>query len=84
MYGLTSQLRRACLSVPINLVEGQGRQNRKEMKHFVNIALGSLAETEYLLEFAKNLGLISPSEHAQIEQERSHIGKLLYGLYRKL
>lgn len=46
LYGITSQLRRAAVSIPTNIVEGSGRQNRKEFKQFVNIALGSLAETE--------------------------------------
>ena len=43
IYGITSQLRRAALSVPTNIVEGSGRQNKKEFRQFVNIALGSLA-----------------------------------------
>ena len=46
IYGITAQLRRAALSVPTNIVEGVGRQGRKELKQFINIALGSLAETE--------------------------------------
>ena len=47
VYGITSQLRRAAFSVPTNIVEGTGRQGKNEMRQFVNIALGSLAETEY-------------------------------------
>src|SRR3990167_9517017 len=47
IYGITSQIRRSSLSVAANLVEGYGRQGKKELKQFVNIALGSLAETEY-------------------------------------
>ncbi|RKY30005.1 MAG: diversity-generating retroelement protein bAvd family protein, partial [Candidatus Omnitrophota bacterium] len=50
-YGITSQLRRSVLSIPTNIVEGSGRQSRNEFRQFINIALGSLAETEYLLEF---------------------------------
>ena len=52
IYGVTSQLRRAALSVPTNIVEGYGRQGKKELRWFINIALGSLAETEYLLDFS--------------------------------
>ena len=52
IYALTSQLRRACLSVPTNIVERYGRQGRNELKYFVNIALGSLAEARYLLYFS--------------------------------
>ena len=51
IYGITSQLRRAALSVPTNIVEGYGRQGKNELRQFANIALGSLAETRYLLDF---------------------------------
>ena len=54
-YGITSQLRRAALSVPTNIVEGYGRQGQKEFKYFVNIALGSLAEVKYLMDFSTRL-----------------------------
>ena len=47
-YGITSQLRRASLSVPTNIVEGYARKSKKELKQFINIALGSYAETKYL------------------------------------
>jgi four helix bundle protein len=43
IFGITSQIRRAALSVPTNIVEGYGRQGRKELRQFANIALGSLA-----------------------------------------
>ncbi len=46
MYGITSQLRRAAISIPTNIVEGTGRQNKNELKQFINVALGSLAETD--------------------------------------
>jgi four helix bundle protein len=55
-FGITSQLRRAALSVPTNIVEGYARKSKKELAQFINIALGSLAETEYLLDFSKRLG----------------------------
>ena len=57
MYGLTSQLRRAILSVPLNIVEGYGRQSKKEYGRFLNIAYGSLKEAKYLLHFAHREGL---------------------------
>jgi len=51
LYAMTSQVRRAALSVPTNLVEGYARQGRNEFRQFTNIALGSLAEARYLLGF---------------------------------
>ena len=50
IYGITSQLRRAALSVPTNIVEGYGRQSKNELRRFTNIALGSLAEVKYLID----------------------------------
>lgn len=55
IYGITSQLRRAALSVPTNIVEGYARKGDKELARFVNIAIGSMAETEYLLDFSKRI-----------------------------
>ena len=52
-FGLTSQIRRAAISIPTNIAEGVGRQGKNETRQFANIALGSLAETEYLLSFCK-------------------------------
>ncbi len=82
LYGLTSQLRRAALSIPTNIAEGSGRQNRKEVKQFVNIALGSLAEVEYLLDFSLKLNLLSSKLHHQLQELRQETGNLLWGLFR--
>jgi len=84
VYGLTSQLRRAVLSVPVNIVEGTGRQGKKELKHFVNIALGSLAEVEYLLDFSLQLGYVTEDQHGCLQGLRQEVGKLLWGFYKSL
>ena len=84
IYGITSQLRRAALSVPVNIVEGTGRQSRKELKQFANIALGSLAETEYLLEFCKGIGYLGEEDFLELELLRQETGKLLWGFYKGL
>lgn len=84
IYGITSQLRRAVLSVPVNIVEGTGRQGRKELKQFANIALGSLAETEYLIEFCKDIGYLNEEKFLNLEQLRNKTGKLLWGFYKSL
>ena len=83
-YGLTSQLRRAVLSVPANIVEGYSRKGDKELARFLNIALGSLAETEYLLFFAKELSYLSDKQYQHIEALRNEAGKLLYNFYKKV
>ena len=84
IYGLTSQLRRAAVSVSANIVEGCGRQGKRELKHFVNIALGSLAETEYLLELSLRLGYLSEDKYKGIETVRSYAGALLWKFYLSL
>ena len=84
IYGMTSQLRRAALSVPTNIVEGYARKGDKELARFINISIGSLAEVEYLLAFSGRLQYISNSELAKIEVLRSEVGKLLWNFYKKI
>lgn len=84
MYGLTSQLRRAVLSIPTNIVEGYARKGDKELARFINIAMGSMAETEYLLDFSKKLGYLTEKDHERIEALRSEVGRLLWNFYRKV
>lgn len=83
-FGMTSQIRRSALSIPTNIVEGFGRQGRKEFKNFLNIALGSLAETEYLIDFSYRLGLLSSSDHKELQNLRHEVGCLLWKFYKKL
>ncbi len=82
VYGITSQVRRAALSGPTNIVEGYARKGDKELARFVNIALGSIAETEYLLAFAQRLGYLTENEYSQVEMLRSEVGKLLWSFYK--
>jgi len=84
LYGITSQLRRAALSVPTNIVEGYGRQGRRELRQFVNIALGSLAETEYLLDFSLKLGYLNQEGHRKLQDLRQEVGNLLWKFYNSL
>jgi four helix bundle protein len=58
LFGLTSQIRRAVSSIPTNISEGCGRNSDKEFNQFLNIALGSASETEYLLTLSKDLNYI--------------------------
>ena len=84
IYGITSQLKRAALSVPTNLVEGSGRQGKGESRQFANIALGSLAETEYLLDFSLRLEYFSQEIHKRLQDLRQEVGNLLWKFYLSL
>jgi len=83
MFGLTSQIRRAALSVPTNIVEGYARRSKKELIQFINVALGSLAETEYLLDFSIRLGYFKPKDNL-VEKLMEEVGKLLWSFYRSI
>lgn len=84
MYGIISQLRRAALSIPTNLVEGTGRNSEKEFAYFINIGSGSAAEVEYLLEFSKEMKYISEDKHQEMTLEIITIRKMLNSLYQKV
>ncbi len=84
LYGITSQLRRAVLSIPTNIAEGYGRQGKKELRQFVNIALGSLAETRYLLDFSSRLKYLSTEQYGRLESLAQEVGKLLWKFYKSL
>gem|GEM_PF-542463 len=77
-YALTSQLRRAAVSVPTNMVEGYAKHSPKELLRYLDIAAGSLTETEYLLELARDLGYFNQAEYDQIEETRSKAAFLLW------
>lgn len=82
IYGSTSQLRRAALSVVLNIIEGHGRQNKKEFYHFLRIAYASLVETEYLLSFTKDQGYMTEKEFEQLEEARLSCGQVLWRLLK--
>ncbi len=84
LYGITSQLRRAAISVPTNIVEGYARNSQNELKRFMSIALGSLAETEYLIEFCHDLEFYSQDVYLKIQNLRQEVGKLLWKFYQYL
>jgi len=84
VYGITSQIRRAALSIPTNIVEGYARSGDRELSRFINIALGSLAELEYLLDFSYEFGYLTESENKKLQYLRDEVGKLLWSFYRKV
>ncbi len=73
-YGLTSQIRRAAVSVPSNLAEGAARNSKKEFLNFISISLGSLAEVETQVIIAQRLNFCEPSnDFDQINEVRALI-----------
>ncbi len=83
LFGITSQLRRAVLSVPTNIVEGYSRRSRKEYKHFISIAMASLCETEYLLYFCNNIGYLK-QDVTSINALIVETDRLLWSFYLNL
>ncbi len=84
MFGLTSQVRRAVVSVPANVAEGVRRSGKKEYAHHISIAHGSLLETETLLTVARRRGFIDLSTEERLLRASAEVGRLLNGLYRSL
>jgi four helix bundle protein len=84
MFSLTSQIRRAAISIPSNIAEGRGRSTRKDFVHFLYIAKGSLSELETQLFISKDLQLLPKENFDVLYQKTSEIGKLLHGIINKL
>jgi four helix bundle protein len=82
-YGLTSQIRRATASIPANLAEGHSR-SRKAFRNHVNIAVGSQAELDTLLELGLRLTYLTSKEHEMLEERLRRTGQMLHGLQRSL
>jgi len=83
-FGLKGQLRRAAVSVVLNIVEGYRRRTTKEFLHFLNIADSSLAELEAALEIALDLQFLSKENYEIVENKRSEVGYLLSQLTKSL
>ena len=84
LYGLTSQLRRAVVSVPSNIAEGHARKSTAEFKNFLSIARGSLAEGETQILIAQRLGYINHQQVDDILSLLVEINKMLNSLINKL
>ena len=81
LYGLTSQIKRASTSIPLNIAEGYGkREDANEFKRFLLMAIGSCDEMKVLLDISKDLGFIDEEFHKNKEQEYDEIGRMLRGL----
>jgi four helix bundle protein len=84
LYGLTSQLRRAAVSIPSNLAEGHARNTSKEFVHYLGIAKDSLAELETQILLASRLSFLSSDQCEALQQSTSEVGRLLNGLRRAI
>ena len=84
LYGLTSQMRRAAVSIPSNIAEGYTRKHRQEYAQFVRIAFGSGAELETQSIIANKLGLVISEELEESEKLLTEVMKMLNGLSASL
>ncbi len=84
LYGLTSQLRRAAVSVPSNIAEGQGRRGVAEFRHFLRQASGSLMELETQVMIAERLRYLSPESANHVLDRSAEVGRVLNGLINSL
>ena len=84
LYGLTSQIRRAAVSIPTNISEGCGRSNGKDFARFMQIAMGSASELEYLIFLSCELKLIEKPVFPELNLKIIEIKKMLTSLMKKL
>ena len=80
LYGLTSQLRRAVVSVPSNIAEGQARFSQKEFFRFLSHARGSLVEVETQVLIAERLGYLKQDQCQQLIEKTAELGRIMNGL----
>ena len=84
LYGLTSQMRRAAISVVSNIAEGQGRLTKGEFQQFLGHSRGSLLELETQMEIAVDLNYVSKDDCNKLISEMSEVRRLLNGLIESL
>ena len=82
-YGITNQIRRASLSIPLNIAEGFAkRESQQEFKRFLLMAIGSSNEVSVLINFAKDLKMLTVEQYEAARAEYEEIGKMLRGLIK--
>lgn len=82
-YGLTSQVRRAAVSIPSNIAEGQSRGSR-EFSHFLSVAQGSLSEVETQMLIAERLGYVDENRLVPFSDLAGEVGRLTHGLQNSI
>lgn len=83
-FGLTSQIRRAAVSIPANIAEGAGRKSEKEFLNFLSIAQGSASELETELLIACRLNYIQKIKYNEMLEDLNDIGRMITGLSNHL
>ncbi|MEO8158316.1 MAG: four helix bundle protein [Betaproteobacteria bacterium] len=83
-FGMTSQMRRAAVSIASNIAEGAARNGQREFNQFFYIALGSASELETQLEISKRVGLIAEPDFARLDPMLARIAQMLRGLIRSV
>ncbi len=83
-YELTSQVRRAAVSVPSNIAEGCGRGSRRDAAQFFQIAMGSACELEYQLLLARDLGFLTEPDYTKLESAVRNVKRMLAGLLARV
>jgi four helix bundle protein len=84
IYSLTSQMRRAAVSIPSNIAEGQGRSTTRDFLHFLSIAQGSVKEVETQILIAERLDYATKQTTASLLDQTKQVGRLLSGLSNSL
>ena len=84
LYGLTSQIRRASMSIPTNISEGCGRNTDAEFARFLQIAMGSASETEYQLLLSHDLGFLNKEQYDKLNIEVTEVKRMLASLLKTL
>lgn len=83
-FGLTSQFRRAVVSISLNIAEGSGRTTNKEFSHFIDTSFGSALEVENLIFLSLDLGFISEKSHDELIEKVTEIQRMLKGFQAQL
>ena len=84
LYGLTSQIRRACVSIPANIAEGCGRNSDAELARFLQIAMGSASELEYHLFISRDLDLLTAADYKGLTADTTEVKRMLTSFIQTL
>jgi len=84
LYGLTSQIRRASVSIPANIVEGCGRSSNAEFCQFLQISLGSAQELEYYIHLAAELKLLNKPDSVKLGDQSAEVKSMLIALIKRI